>query len=105
MGENANPRGSFTFIGNATALIRWGPFILLTDPNFLHQGQRAYLGLGLTTRRLREPALRLDELPALDVSASIAWYRSVVRSAWLETNPRISSLGAPTRIGTRAALG
>ncbi|WP_067798482.1 MBL fold metallo-hydrolase [Actinomadura formosensis] len=54
------------FIGNATALLRCGPFTLLTDPNFLHRGQRAYLGHGLTTKRLTEPALRIEELPRLD---------------------------------------
>jgi L-ascorbate metabolism protein UlaG (beta-lactamase superfamily) len=57
---------SLTFIGNATTLIRWGPFTLLTDPNFLHAGQRAHLGYGLVSKRLREPALRLHELPPLD---------------------------------------
>lgn len=54
------------FIGNATALLRCGPFTLLTDPNFLHRGQRAYLGAGLSTRRLTEPAMSIDELPRLD---------------------------------------
>ncbi|MFG2087345.1 MULTISPECIES: MBL fold metallo-hydrolase [unclassified Spirillospora] len=54
------------FIGNATTLLRCGPFTLLTDPNFLHRGQRAYLGHGLTSRRLTEPALSADELPQLD---------------------------------------
>jgi L-ascorbate metabolism protein UlaG (beta-lactamase superfamily) len=54
------------FIGNATTLLRCGPFTLLTDPNFLHRGQRAYLGFGLTSKRLTEPALRIDELPRLD---------------------------------------
>jgi L-ascorbate metabolism protein UlaG (beta-lactamase superfamily) len=54
------------FIGNATALLRCGPFTLLTDPNFLHRGQRAYLGNGLSSRRLTDPALRIDELPRLD---------------------------------------
>jgi L-ascorbate metabolism protein UlaG (beta-lactamase superfamily) len=63
MVDHVAPAGSFTFIGNATALVRWGPFTLLTDPNFLHAGQRAYLGHGLTSRRIREPALRVDELP------------------------------------------
>jgi L-ascorbate metabolism protein UlaG (beta-lactamase superfamily) len=57
---------SLTFIGNATTLIRWGPFTVLTDPNFLHAGQRAYLGLGLTSKRLREPSLDVSELPDLD---------------------------------------
>jgi L-ascorbate metabolism protein UlaG (beta-lactamase superfamily) len=57
---------SLTFIGNATVLLRWGPFTVLTDPNFLHAGQRAHLGYGLLTERLLEPAMRVDELPPLD---------------------------------------
>jgi L-ascorbate metabolism protein UlaG (beta-lactamase superfamily) len=55
-----------TFIGNATVLLRWGPFTVLTDPNFLHAGQRAHLGFGLTTERLLEPALQPADLPELD---------------------------------------
>jgi L-ascorbate metabolism protein UlaG (beta-lactamase superfamily) len=55
-----------TFIGTATTLLRLGPFTVLTDPNFLHRGQRAYLGRGLTAKRLTEPALSVDQLPALD---------------------------------------
>ena len=55
-----------TFVGTATTLLRLGPFTLLTDPNFLHRGQRAYLGKGLWSRRLTEPALQPADLPALD---------------------------------------
>jgi L-ascorbate metabolism protein UlaG (beta-lactamase superfamily) len=55
-----------TFIGNATTLIRLGSFTVLTDPNFLHRGQRAYLGRGLWTRRLTEPASQPADLPSLD---------------------------------------
>lgn len=58
--------GSLQFIGTATTIIRLGPFTLLTDPNFLHQGQRAYLGHGLTAKRLTEPALDVSSLPPLD---------------------------------------
>jgi L-ascorbate metabolism protein UlaG (beta-lactamase superfamily) len=54
------------FIGNATTVIRHGGFTLLTDPNFLRRGQRAYLGWGLTTKRLRDPAVSVDRLPPLD---------------------------------------
>jgi L-ascorbate metabolism protein UlaG (beta-lactamase superfamily) len=54
------------FIGNATVLLRYAGFTVLTDPNFLHRGQRAYLGYGLTSRRRTEPALSVDALPALD---------------------------------------
>lgn len=66
-----------TFIGNATTLIDVGrregdersreeQITLLTDPNFLHRGERAYLGYGLLSKRLHAPALTIDELPPLD---------------------------------------
>jgi L-ascorbate metabolism protein UlaG (beta-lactamase superfamily) len=57
---------TMTFGGNATMLLRIGPFTLLTDPNFLHRGQHAYLGKGLWAKRLTEPALQPTQLPALD---------------------------------------
>jgi L-ascorbate metabolism protein UlaG (beta-lactamase superfamily) len=57
---------SLTFIGTATTLIRLGGFTLLTDPNFLHRGQRAYLGKGLWSKRLTEPAMQPADLPRLD---------------------------------------
>src|SRR4051794_5301196 len=58
---------TLTFGGNATTLLRLGPFTLLTDPNFLHRGERVHLGYGLTSKRLTDPAIDLEELPALDV--------------------------------------
>jgi L-ascorbate metabolism protein UlaG (beta-lactamase superfamily) len=70
MSESATlsePGGSLLFIGTATTLIRYGELTLLTDPNFLHQGQRAYLGYGLTAKRLTEPALTPQQLPGLDL--------------------------------------
>ena len=54
------------FVGTATTVLRLGPFTLLTDPNFLHRGQRAYLGKGLVSKRLTEPSLQPHQLPALD---------------------------------------
>ncbi|MBV9412573.1 MAG: hypothetical protein JO148_13315, partial [Acidimicrobiia bacterium] len=36
------------------------------DPNFLRRGERAYVGMGLTTKRLTDPALSIEELPPLD---------------------------------------
>ncbi len=62
----AKPTAELTFIGNATTLLRLGEFTVLTDPNFLHRGQRAYLGYGLWSRRLAEPAMQPGELPELD---------------------------------------
>src|SRR5918993_3684774 len=55
------------FVGNATTLLRYGGFTVLTDPNFLHRGQRAYLGKGLWSRRLTEPAMQIPDLPPLDL--------------------------------------
>ncbi len=57
---------SITFIGNATTLISAGGLTLLTDPNFLHQGQHAYLGYGLVSKRRHNPALQIEQLPPLD---------------------------------------
>ena len=65
-GTDEPGRASLTFIGTATTLIHLGAFAVLTDPNFLHRGQRAYLGKGLWSRRLTEPALSPSELPRLD---------------------------------------
>ncbi|NUO90382.1 MAG: metal-dependent hydrolase [Dermatophilaceae bacterium] len=60
-------RTALTFVGTATTLLELGSFTLLTDPNFLHRGQRAYLGKGLWSRRLTDPALGVEELPRLDL--------------------------------------
>ena len=62
----ADRTDSLTFVGTATTLIRMGGFSVLTDPNFLHRGQRAYLGKGLWSRRLTEPSHQPEDLPALD---------------------------------------
>jgi L-ascorbate metabolism protein UlaG (beta-lactamase superfamily) len=58
--------GSLFFVGTATTLIRYGDLTVLTDPNFLHKGQRAYLGHGLSATRRTEPAISVDQLPELD---------------------------------------
>ncbi|MEJ7704706.1 MAG: MBL fold metallo-hydrolase [Geodermatophilaceae bacterium] len=58
---------SLQSIGTATVLIRYAGITVLTDPNFLHRGQFAYLGKGLVSRRLTEPAMDVSELPELDV--------------------------------------
>jgi len=58
---------TLTFIGTATTMLRMGDFTILTDPNFLHRGQRAYLGHGLWSRRRTEPALQPRDLPELDM--------------------------------------
>ena len=57
---------TMTFGGNATMLLRIGPFTLLTDPSFVRRGTRVHLGYGLRTRRLTDPALLPGDLPPLD---------------------------------------
>src|SRR3954466_4068676 len=57
---------TLTFGGNATTLLRLGPFTVLTDPNFLPRGQRAHLGYGLRSKRLTGPARWPALLPELD---------------------------------------
>ncbi|HET9091931.1 MAG TPA: MBL fold metallo-hydrolase [Acidimicrobiales bacterium] len=65
-GESAR-HGELTFIGTATVLLRFGGFTVLTDPNFLHSGEKADIGLGLRVRRLTEPAMQVGNLPPLDL--------------------------------------
>ena len=65
-GEGQDGAGELTFIGTATVLVRFGGFTFLTDPNFLHKGDYAKLGYGLRSKRLTEPAMTIDDLPALD---------------------------------------
>lgn len=59
--------GSVFFIGNATTLIRYAGFTILTDPNFLHQHDVAHLGYGLRSRRRTNPAIELEALPPIDL--------------------------------------
>jgi L-ascorbate metabolism protein UlaG (beta-lactamase superfamily) len=61
-----NPKGSIFFVGTATVIIRFAGFTILTDPNFLHAGDHVHLGYGLTSERLTEPAIDIDEMPPVD---------------------------------------
>ena len=63
---HAAGRGSIFFVGTATVILRFGGFTILTDPNFLHKGDHVHLGYGLTSERLTEPALSLEQLPPVD---------------------------------------
>lgn len=66
--NDADPqKGSVFFIGTATVILRFGGFTILTDPNFLHAGDHVHLGYGLTSERLTEPAIDIDELPHVDL--------------------------------------
>lgn len=63
----ADANGTVQFIGTATVLIRYQGFTILTDPNFLHKGDHVHLGYGITSDRLTNPALNLDQLPPIDL--------------------------------------
>ena len=96
---------TLTFGGNATTLLRLGPFTLLTDPNFLHRGQRAYLGKGLWTTRLTEPALQPTQLPDLDAIVlshmhADHWDRIATRYLDKDT-PVITTQAAASALGRR----
>ena len=60
-------RGSLFFIGNATLLLRYAGFTILTDPNFLHQGNHVHLGYGIRSARRTNPAIEIEDLPTLDM--------------------------------------
>jgi L-ascorbate metabolism protein UlaG (beta-lactamase superfamily) len=59
--------GSIFFIGNATVLLRIAGFTILTDPTFIHKHEQTWLGGGLHTTRLTDPAIDLADLPPLDL--------------------------------------
>ncbi len=63
----AGPEGSIFFVGNATVLIRYGGFTVLTDPTFVHRHEEVPLGYGLSTTRLTDPAMEIGDLPPLDL--------------------------------------
>lgn len=60
-------RGSIFFIGNATVLIRYAGFTLLTDPTFIHIHEQVGIGFGMRSTPLTNPAMEIHELPPLDL--------------------------------------
>lgn len=59
--------GSIFFVGTATVILRYAGFTILTDPNFLHKGDHVHIGYGLRSMRRTEPAMRIEELPQIDL--------------------------------------
>ena len=55
--------GSIFFVGNATVIIRYAGFTILTDPNFLHSGDHVHLGYGIRSERKTDPAIEIEEVP------------------------------------------
>lgn len=66
--------GSIFFIGNATVLIRFAGFTILTDPTFIHKHEQTWLGYGLHTTRLVDPAIDIQALPPLDLIVLSHWH-------------------------------
>ena len=53
--------GSVLFIGNATVLIRYAGFTILTDPTFVHMHEQVPIGMGLHTTRITNPAREIAD--------------------------------------------
>jgi L-ascorbate metabolism protein UlaG (beta-lactamase superfamily) len=96
-------RDTLTFVGTATTLLRLGSFTVLTDPNFLPRGQRAYLGKGLWSRRLTEPALQPADLPPLDAVVLSHLHGDhfdrVARAELTRSQPVLTTPAAARRLG------
>src|SRR5690349_14264449 len=54
-GQTGTSQGSVIFIGNATVLIRYAGFTILTDPNFIHVHEQVPVGYGLHAPSGRAP--------------------------------------------------
>ena len=65
--SSSSTTGSVFFIGNATVLIKYAGFTILTDPTFIHMHEKVPLGYGLDTTRLTNPAMEVNQLPPLDL--------------------------------------
>lgn len=65
--DTTTTEGSVYFIGNATLLIRYAGFTILTDPTFVHMHEKVNLGYGLKSKRLTNPALDIKDLPSIDL--------------------------------------
>lgn len=94
-----------TFIGNATLLIRFGSITVLTDPNFVHRDAEVPLGFGLTTTRLTDPALDVEEVPQPDlviVSHDHGDHFDAVAADWLSSSvPIVTCAGAARSLTDR----
>ena len=65
-GSSQSEDASVYFVGTATTIIDWQGFRILTDPNFLHAGDHVHLGPGVEATRQTNPAVELEQLPAID---------------------------------------
>lgn len=59
--------GEIFFVGTATVILHYAGFTIMTDPNFLHQGDHVHLHYGIRSARKTNPAIELEELPKIDL--------------------------------------
>lgn len=100
-----NPSGWVQYIGNATLLIRYGALTIVTDPNLVHRGAEVPLGFGLTSTRLTDPALDVEQMPRPDlviVSHDHGDHFDAVAADWLPAStPIVTAPAAAAGIGER----
>lgn len=65
--NSGNENASLFFVGTATTILEWAGMRIMTDPNFLHAGDHVHLGPGVTSKRITNPAIDLEELPPIDL--------------------------------------
>ncbi|RPA92154.1 Metallo-hydrolase/oxidoreductase [Choiromyces venosus 120613-1] len=58
---------TLTFISTTTTLLEHSSIRILTDPNFLHAGEHIHLGPGVSSTRLTNPAVDMEDLPSVDL--------------------------------------
>jgi len=65
--QSSQTNASLFFVGTATTILEWQGIRLMTDPNFLHQGDHVHLGPGVRGTRKTNPAVDLHDLPHIDL--------------------------------------
>src|SRR5688572_21210780 len=67
-GEAADiAKGLIFFIGNATVLMRYAGYTILTDPTFLPMREQVSIGYAMHATRVTNPAMESHQLPPLDL--------------------------------------
>lgn len=65
--DDPDPIGALVYVGTGTVVMRYLGFTILTDPCFLRRGRRIRHRLGARTIKQRNPSMRVEELPPIDL--------------------------------------
>jgi len=76
---------SLFFIGNATVILRYAGFTILTAPNFLHQGEHVHLGYEIRSTRRTNPAMEMEDLPQIDAIVLFRFLRRILQYQFTST--------------------